>query len=58
VDPQQRGAAGLRRHRRTPEAAREYLLNIVGDDVREERIDAYLDNGPAMLSFVLANSPR
>jgi len=41
----------------TPEAAREYLLNIVGDDVREERIDAYLDNGPAMLSFVLANSP-
>ena len=41
----------------TPEAAREYLLSIIGDDVPPERIDAYLDNGPAMLSFVLANSP-
>jgi len=41
----------------TPEAARKYLLSIIGDDVPPERIDAYLDNGPAMLSFVLANSP-
>ncbi|TDZ86324.1 3-oxosteroid 1-dehydrogenase [Mycobacteroides salmoniphilum] len=41
----------------TPEAAREYLYNIIGDVVPREKIDTYLDRGPEMLSFVLANSP-
>lgn len=41
----------------TPEAARTYLRSIIGDVVPAERIDAYLDHGPTMLSFVLANSP-
>ncbi|MGZ4587034.1 MAG: 3-oxosteroid 1-dehydrogenase [Mycobacteriaceae bacterium] len=41
----------------TPEAARTYLRSIIGDIVPEERIDAFLDNGPEMLAFVLANSP-
>jgi 3-oxosteroid 1-dehydrogenase len=37
--------------------ARAYLAAIVGADVSAERQQAYLDHGPAMLSFVLANSP-
>ncbi|WP_127781873.1 3-oxosteroid 1-dehydrogenase [Rhodococcus sp. X156] len=41
----------------TPAAARTYLLSIIGKDVPVERIDAYLDRGPEMLSFVLRNSP-
>ncbi|WP_206037751.1 3-oxosteroid 1-dehydrogenase [Rhodococcus sp. HNM0569] len=41
----------------TPEAARDYLYSIIGDVVPKERIDAYLEHGPEMLSFVLANSP-
>src|ERR1044072_128288 len=41
----------------TPEAARKYLHGIIGDVVEPERIDAYLDHGPEMLSFVLKNSP-
>ncbi|WP_198538502.1 FAD-dependent oxidoreductase, partial [Mycobacteroides abscessus] len=41
----------------TPEAAREYLYSIIGDVVPREKIDTYLDRGPEMLSFVLANSP-
>jgi 3-oxosteroid 1-dehydrogenase len=41
----------------TPEAARTYLHNIVGDVVPADRIDTYLDRGPEALSFLLANSP-
>jgi 3-oxosteroid 1-dehydrogenase len=41
----------------TPEAARAYLRNIVGDVVPAERIDTYLERGPEALSFLLANSP-
>ncbi len=41
----------------TPEAARTYLHSIIGDTVDPERIDTYLERGPEMLSFVLANSP-
>lgn len=41
----------------TPDAARKYLHNIVGDVVPAEKIDTYLDRGPEMLSFVLKNSP-
>ncbi|WP_182357903.1 3-oxosteroid 1-dehydrogenase [Tomitella gaofuii] len=41
----------------TPEAARTYLHSIIGDTVDPDRIDTYLERGPEMLSFVLANSP-
>jgi 3-oxosteroid 1-dehydrogenase len=41
----------------TPDAARTYLHNIVGDVVPAARIDTYLDRGPEALSFLLANSP-
>ncbi|HEU4361640.1 MAG TPA: 3-oxosteroid 1-dehydrogenase [Mycobacterium sp.] len=41
----------------TPEAASTYLHTIVGDVVPAEKIDTYLERGPEMLSFVLANSP-
>lgn len=41
----------------TPDAARKYLHNIVGDVVPAEKIDTYLDRGPEMLSFVLKHSP-
>ncbi len=41
----------------TEEAARTYLHSIIGDTVDADRIDTYLDRGPEMLSFVLANSP-
>ncbi|MDP9092319.1 MAG: 3-oxosteroid 1-dehydrogenase [Actinomycetota bacterium] len=43
--------------RDTPEAARAYLHNIVGDVVPSERIDTFLERGPEALSFVLAHSP-
>ncbi|MCT2061013.1 3-oxosteroid 1-dehydrogenase [Dietzia cinnamea] len=41
----------------TPEAARTYLRSIVGDVVPAERIDTYVDRGPEVLDFVLANTP-
>ncbi|HBD21658.1 MULTISPECIES: 3-oxosteroid 1-dehydrogenase [Dietzia] len=41
----------------TPEAARTYLRSIIGDAVEPEKIDTYLDRGPEVLDFVLANSP-
>src|SRR6202049_4249970 len=41
----------------TPEAARRYLHGIIGDIVEPERIDAYLERGPEMLSFVLKHTP-
>jgi 3-oxosteroid 1-dehydrogenase len=47
--------------RDTPEAARTYLHGIIGDKstsgVEPERIDAYLERGPEMLSFVLKQTP-
>jgi 3-oxosteroid 1-dehydrogenase len=47
-------AAGIRD---SPEDARSYLTSIIGDVVPTERIEAYLDAGPDMLSFVLRNTP-
>jgi 3-oxosteroid 1-dehydrogenase len=41
----------------TPAKATSYLTAVVGDDVPAERRQAYLDNGPRMIAFVLANSP-
>lgn len=41
----------------TAEAARTYLHTIIGEVVAPEKIDTYLERGPEMLSFVLANSP-
>src|SRR5699024_1013569 len=41
----------------TPEAARTYLRSIIGDAVEPEKIDTYVDRGPEVLDFVLANSP-
>jgi 3-oxosteroid 1-dehydrogenase len=41
----------------TPEAARRYLRGIIGDIVEPERIDAYLQRAPEMLSFVLKHTP-
>lgn len=41
----------------TADAARKYLHTIIGDVVPAEKIDTYLERGPEMLSFVLANSP-
>jgi 3-oxosteroid 1-dehydrogenase len=43
--------------RDTADAARTYLHAIIGDVVPAEKIDTYLQRGPEMLSFVLANSP-
>ncbi|MFF6982677.1 3-oxosteroid 1-dehydrogenase [Streptomyces sp. NPDC008343] len=41
----------------TPAKAAEYLAAVVGPDVPVERQRAFLAHGPAMLSFVMANSP-
>lgn len=41
----------------TAEAARTYLKSIIGDVVAPVRIDTYLDRGPEVLDFVMANSP-
>ncbi len=41
----------------TPEQAATYLARVVGDDVPADRQRAFLANGPAMISFVLRNSP-
>ncbi|MCR3721824.1 MULTISPECIES: 3-oxosteroid 1-dehydrogenase [Prauserella salsuginis group] len=41
----------------TPQAAREYLHSIVGDAAEPERIDTYLEHGPAVLSFVERTTP-
>ena len=43
--------------RDTPEAARTYLHGIIGEVVAPERIDAYLDRAPEMMSFVLKSAP-
>src|SRR4051795_4856457 len=41
----------------TPEAARDYLHSIVGEHATAERIDAYLEQGPKALSFLLKTTP-
>src|SRR5829696_8383789 len=48
------GAAGVPD---TPAKAAAYLAAVVGDDVPADRQKAFLDHGPAMLSFVMAHSP-
>ncbi|MET7744553.1 3-oxosteroid 1-dehydrogenase [Streptomyces sp. NPDC005385] len=41
----------------TPAKAAAYLAAVVGPDVSADRQAAFLGQGPAMISFVLANSP-
>jgi 3-oxosteroid 1-dehydrogenase len=41
----------------TPEGARTYLKHITGDDVDDDLRAAFLDNSPAVLRFVLDNTP-
>jgi 3-oxosteroid 1-dehydrogenase len=41
----------------TPAKAATYLAAVVGSDVSAERQQAFLGHGPAMISFVMANSP-
>jgi len=41
----------------TPQKAAAYLAAVVGPGVPAARRQAFLDNGPAMISFVMANSP-
>jgi 3-oxosteroid 1-dehydrogenase len=40
-----------------PAKAAAYLAAVVGPDVSADRQQAFLGNGPAMISFVMANSP-
>lgn len=37
--------------------ARAYLRHVAGPDIAEDRIEAYLDHGPAMLDLVLNRTP-
>ncbi|MGV9249058.1 3-oxosteroid 1-dehydrogenase [Streptomyces sp. NPDC003710] len=41
----------------TPAKAAAYLAAVVGPDVPADRQRAFLDHGPAMISFVMAHSP-
>ncbi|GGN78986.1 3-ketosteroid-delta-1-dehydrogenase [Streptomyces albiflavescens] len=41
----------------TPAKAAMYLSAVVGPDVSADRQQAFLGHGPAMISFVMANSP-
>lgn len=41
----------------TPAKAATYLAAVVGSAVSADRQQAFLGNGPAMISFVMANSP-
>ena len=41
----------------TPAKAAAYLSAVVGSDVPADRQQSFLSHGPAMISFVLANSP-
>lgn len=47
-------AAGVRD---TPALAAAYLAAVVGSDVPLARQQSFLEHGPAMISFVMANSP-
>ncbi len=40
----------------TPEAAASYISGVVGDIVRKDVLDTFVNNGHKMLSFLLANS--
>ncbi|MET7569551.1 3-oxosteroid 1-dehydrogenase [Streptomyces sp. NPDC005492] len=41
----------------TPAKAASYLAAVVGSDVSADRQQSFLSHGPAMISFVMANSP-
>lgn len=41
----------------TPTKAATYLAAVVGSDVSADRQQSFLSHGPAMISFVMANSP-
>jgi 3-oxosteroid 1-dehydrogenase len=41
----------------TPEAAKQYLDSIVGDEVPKVRRDTYIERGPEMMDFVRDRSP-
>ncbi|MFJ5308781.1 3-oxosteroid 1-dehydrogenase [Streptomyces sp. NPDC088350] len=41
----------------TPAKAATYLAAVVGSDVSADRQQSFLSHGPAMISFVMANSP-
>jgi 3-oxosteroid 1-dehydrogenase len=41
----------------TPEQASTYLKHIVGDTVNEALRQAFIDNAPAVIAFLLANTP-
>ncbi|WP_214414482.1 3-oxosteroid 1-dehydrogenase [Sphaerisporangium fuscum] len=41
----------------TPDKAAAYLARVVGSEIPAARQAAYLANGPAMISFVMRNSP-
>lgn len=41
----------------TPQKAATYLSAVVGPSIPAARQQAFLNNGPAMISFVMANSP-
>ncbi|MET7483033.1 3-oxosteroid 1-dehydrogenase [Streptomyces sp. NPDC005538] len=41
----------------TPAKAASYLAAVVGSDVPADRQQSFLSHGPAMISFVMANSP-
>ncbi|WP_051742021.1 3-oxosteroid 1-dehydrogenase [Streptomyces xylophagus] len=41
----------------TPAKAAAYLAAVVGSDVSADRQQSFLSHGPAMISFVMANSP-
>ena len=41
----------------TLEQARTYLARVVGSDVPRDRQEAFLANGPKVISFILANTP-
>jgi 3-oxosteroid 1-dehydrogenase len=41
----------------TPEAAKQYLDAIVGDEVPKPRRDTYIDRGPEMMDFVRDRTP-
>jgi 3-oxosteroid 1-dehydrogenase len=41
----------------TPAKAAQYLAKVVGPDIPADKQAAFLTNGPAMISFVIKNSP-
>src|SRR3546814_11844124 len=40
----------------SPAIARDYILKVIGERARVDLIDAYLDNGPEMVSWLAVNS--